>query len=138
MVALTADRNTPRREGLDYSDPVAANVTIFAGALVMLNASGNATPGTAATGQIARGVAVEKVQNGATAGAVQVKTRPGVYRFLNSASADEITRAHIGDECFIVTDSQVALTNGGSTRSVAGRVVQVDAQGVWVQVGISN
>lgn len=138
MVALTADRNTVLREGDEYVDPVAANVTIFAGALVMLNAAGNATPGATATGQIARGVAQEVVTNGAVAGAVNARIRPGIYRFANSAAGDLITRAEIGDDCFIVDDQTVAKTNGTNTRSVAGKVVQVDAVGVWVQVGISN
>ena len=43
MVALTEDRNTPRRQGDDFVFPMAASVTIFAGALVMLDAAGNAT-----------------------------------------------------------------------------------------------
>jgi hypothetical protein len=47
-----------------------------------------------------------------------------------------ITRAEIGDDCYIVDDSTVAKTNpGGNTRSVAGKIVDVDAKGVWVRIG---
>jgi len=136
MVALTADRNTPRREGDDLVYPMAANVTIFAGALVMLNAAGDATRGAAATGQIAVGCAQEAKTNGAVAAAESIRVRPGVFRWANSSAGDLITKAHIGDDCFIVDDDQVALTNGSATRSVAGKIVDVDALGVWVLIGI--
>lgn len=134
-MALTADRNTPRRENSDYSFPMAASVSIFAGALVMLNASGHATPGAAATGQTAVGVARERKSNGAVAGAESIRVWPGIYPFRNLA-ADPVTQADVGKDCFIADDETVAKTNGGNTRSVAGKVVAIDAQGVWVSLGI--
>ncbi len=135
MTILTRDRNTPARAGDEFVYPMAANVTIFAGGLVMLNAAGDATPGRAAAGQIFCGVAQEAKVNGAVVGAETIRVRPGVFRFSNSAAADLITRAHIGDPCFAVDDDQVASTNGGATRSIAGTIVDVDAVGVWVRIG---
>ena len=38
----------------------------------------------------------------------------------------------IGKDCFIVDDQTVAKTNGANTRSRAGKVFDVDADGVWV------
>lgn len=137
MSALTTDRQTPRRDGASYSYPVAANVTCYAGAIACLDAAGNATPGATATTLIAVGRFAERVTNGATAAAVNVIVEPGVYRFNNSAAADLITKAEIGDNCFIVTDQTVAKTNGTNTRSIAGKIVDVDAQGVWVRIGIA-
>ena len=136
MTALATPRNTPERDGAVFVFPMAASVTIFAGALVMLNASGNATPGAVATGQIAVGRAEETVTNGATAAAAVVAVKAGVFRWGNSASADAITKAHIGDTCFIVDDQTVALTDGTSTRSAAGTIVDVDDAGVWVRTGL--
>ena len=52
----------------------------------------------------------------------------------NSAAGDAITRAEIGDVCYIVDDETVAKTNGTSTRSAAGTIRDVDAQGVWVEI----
>lgn len=135
MVALTQDRNTPRREGVAYEDPMAANVTIFGGALVCLDASGNAVPGATSTTLKARGVAQERKANGATVGAETIRTFPGVYRFANSAAGDLVTRADIGATAYIVDDQTVAKTNGGNTRSAAGTIRHVDAQGVWVNIG---
>lgn len=135
MVALTQDRNTPRREGVDYSDPMAANVTIFIGSIVCLNAAGNAVPGAAATTLRARGVAQERKVNGATVGAETIRSWPGVYRFANSAAGDAIARADIGATAWIVDDQTVAKTNGANTRSAAGPIMDVDASGVWVRIG---
>ena len=82
-------------------------------------------------------MAIDAANNGSgSAGDINVETERGVFRFENSASADAITRAEIGDTAYIVDDQTVAKTNGSSTRSAAGTIVDVDAQGVWVRVGI--
>ncbi|HCF3995332.1 TPA: hypothetical protein NID78_006635, partial [Pseudomonas aeruginosa] len=89
-MALTKDRNTPRRDGMQFNDPVAANAKIFAGSLVCLDASGNAVPGALSTTIAARGIAQEQVDNtGGAAGAKRIETRRGVFQLANSASADQ-------------------------------------------------
>lgn len=135
MVALTKDRNTPRSSGDIRQGPVAAAVTIFAGSIVMRNAAGYVLPGATATGSVAIGRAEERVDNSSGAnGDKTVTYRPGIYRFANSAAADEITIAEVGDKCFIVDDQTVAKTDGTATRSPAGIVDAVDANGVWVRI----
>lgn len=132
MTALTADRATRARTGEYIEDPVAAGVTIFAGALVVLDATGYAAPGTTATGLVARGRAEEHVDNSAGAdGAVSVRVRRGIFRFANDSSVDRTT---IGKTAYIVDDQTVAATDGTGTRSAAGEVVDVDADGVWVWI----
>jgi len=134
-MALAADRNTPRREGDILSGSVAAAVKIFAGALVMRNAAGYLTKGATAAGSVGVGRAEEQVDNSAgAAGDKALRFRPGTFRFKNSAAADAITIAEIGDKCFIVDDETVAKTDGTATRSPAGVIEDVDAQGVWVRV----
>lgn len=135
MAALTKDRNTLRKDNQVHSDPVAASTKIFAGSLVCLNASGYAVPGSVSTTQKARGVAQEQVDNSTgTAGAQRVETRRGVFKFGNSAAADEITIADVGANCYIVDDQTVAKTNGTNTRSIAGKIDSVDSDGVWVEI----
>ncbi|WP_430318055.1 hypothetical protein [Pseudomonas nitroreducens] len=134
-MALTKDRNTSRRDGTQFSDPVAAAAKIFAGSLVCLDASGNAVPGSTSTTIKVRGVAQEQVDNtGGAAGAKRIETRRGVFQFANSASTDQITRAEIGTQCYIVDDQTVAKTSATNTRSVAGVVRDVDDGGVWVEI----
>lgn len=135
-MALAADRNTPWRTlDLEIYAPIAAAVKVFAGALVMLDASGDATPGAVATGQIPLGRAREQVDNsGGSAGDLSLTVEAGVFRWQNSAAGDAITRAEIGDVCYIVDDETVAKTDGTSTRSKAGLIVDVDSLGVWVDM----
>lgn len=137
MTALTADRLIKRRDGSVFVDPVAATTKIFAGSLTVLNSAGNVVPGSTATGLIARGVSQEYIDNiSGAAGDKTCESRPGVYPFRNSSAGDLITRAEIGDDCYIVDDQTVAKTSGGSTRSIAGKIVDLDSDGVWVKVGI--
>lgn len=129
MVALTAPRLT--REYADnsiYDFTVAATYAIYEGSLVMLNASGLARPGAAATGQTAAG----KALNGAAAGEV-VRVKRGVFRWANSAAGDAIAAADWGATVYIVDDQTVAKTDGSGARSVAGVCRGVDAAGVWVE-----
>lgn len=134
-MALSKDRNTKRRDGVQFSDPVAAGAVIYAGALVVIDAAGNAAPGSTATGLRARGVAQEQVDNsGGLAGAVKVESRRGVFAFGNSAAADAITRADIGNVAYIVDDQTVAKTDGTGTRSAAGTIRDLDDAGVWVEI----
>lgn len=135
MVALTKDRNTVRRDGVQFNDPVAGATRIFAGSIVCLNAAGNAVPGSPSATLKARGVAQEQVDNrDGAAGALRIETRRGVFPFANSASADEITRADIGADAYIVDDQTVAKTSATNTRSVAGVIRDVDSNGVWVEI----
>lgn len=136
-MALAKDRNTVRREGDEVSLPVAAATKIFAGSLVARDSSGNATPGAVATTLLGMGRAEEYVDNSAGgAGDKTVRIRKGVFEFANSAAGDAITRAEIGKDCYIVDDQTVAKTDGGSTRSIAGRIFDVDATSVWVEFGV--
>lgn len=134
MTALTQDRKTPMKAGDMLVLPVAASTKIFAGSLVAINASGYAVPGSTSTTLKGAGRAEQAVDNsGGSAGALTVEVRKGVFLFGNSASADLITIADIGNDCYIVDDQTVAKTNGSATRSVAGKIFDVDASGVWVK-----
>lgn len=134
MAALTKGRLTPRREGDILQGPVAASTTLFAGAMVMREADGYLSQGRAATGLVGAGVAEKLADNSAGAdGDITVSFRAGVWRMENSAGADEITIAEIGDVCFAVDDQTVAKTDGSSARSPAGIIDDVDTGGVWVR-----
>lgn len=132
MVALTQDRNTPRRENVDYEHPVGTGQKIFAGAIVMRNATGYAVKGITATGHVALGVAQELADNTTGAdGAINVKVRRGLHRFANDGT---ISRADIGATAYVVDDQTVADNNGAGTRSVLGTIRDVDSVGVWVEI----
>lgn len=133
MTALTKNRDTITRAGVDHIDPVAAAKKIFQGAIVCIDAAGNAVPGSTATTLTARGIAQELVDNtSGAAGDVTVPSVAGVHRVANDGS---INRTHIGKTAYIVDDQTVAATDGSASRSVAGRIDDVDASGVWVIFG---
>lgn len=133
MTALTGDRNTPRAEG-DVKSLLMSASKIFAGAIVMRNATGYATKGAVSTTLIGVGRAEEQVDNsGGAAGDLRIKVRPGVHRYANSAAADLITIAEIGKPAYAVDDQTVAKTDGTATRSIVGFVFDVDSSGVWVE-----
>ena len=128
---LSAPRNTATRDPAVLNRfAVASGATrIYPGALVMLNSSGEALPGAAATGQTAAG----RAETDSTEEPGFVLVKRGVHRWKNSASTDAITAADWGKQVFIVDDETVAKTNGSTTRSVAGICRGVDAAGVWVE-----
>lgn len=129
MTALTADRDTPERAGKGFSNDVAASTEIFAGSLVVLDTSGNAEPGTTATGKVAAGRAKTYVDNSSgAAGDKTIVIEPGTFKWANG---DSITKANIGDAAYIVDDQTVS--KGSSGKSQAGIIVGVDSDGVWVE-----
>lgn len=134
MVATAVERSTSTRDGRNYSDPVEAAAKLLGGTIACLNAAGNAVPGTTALNLKAIGrVRVTADNTSGAAAAIAVETETGRFRFANSAAGDAITKADITADCFIVDNQTVAKTNGGGTRSIAGKIVDVDAQGVWVR-----
>ncbi len=132
MTALTADRNTPEMEPGERVGLLGASQAIFAGSILMRNSSGHLIEGATATGSFGVGRA-ETRGTSTTAGVTSQRYRPGVHRFANSSAGDLIATADIGTVCYIVDDQTVAKTNGTNTRSPAGVVDGVDAQGVWVR-----
>lgn len=136
MTALTADRNTPQRAITRRQFNALAATLYYGGALAMIDSNGRVRVGATATGMRGIGRVAQAVDNSAGANdAKTVDVDTGIFRWGNSASGDAIAKADIGSTCYIVDDQTVAKTDGSSSRSPAGQVVDVDAQGVWVQMG---
>jgi hypothetical protein len=117
--------------------PMKANTTVLLGALVVLDA-GYVAPGRAATGLIPLGITEETVDNtGGPDGALHAPIRQGTFLFFNSGGADAITQLDVGKDCFIADDQTVAKTDDTGKRSRAGKIIQLEPDGmVWVQLGI--
>jgi len=129
---LTQDRDTHRSELTLVNDPVAASTRIFGGSIVMLDASGNAVPGAAATDLTPRGISQEHADNsGGSAGDIFVQSRRGVFHLENDGS---VSRTDIGGQAYVVDDQTVANSDGTGTRSALGKIIDVDAAGVWVEI----
>jgi hypothetical protein len=142
---LTAPRATIQKgvnkvifDSLDVQ--LKANVVVYDGALIVL-IGGYGKPGVTGTGLIAAGVAqlvpeLPSITAGTSDGATTIRVTQGVFKFNNSASTDLIAQANVGQPCYVVDDSTVALTSGGGTRSLAGTIMEVDSSGVFVSIGM--
>jgi len=169
MTLLSQDRKTDKlgTEDVVYPGlvryPVEASTTIYAGALVAINASGNAIPCpstlSSTTGALkCVGRAERQVANQATggtispdgiatgaAGSIGVHVRQGVFYFNINADST-ITKANFGANVYASDDNTVSLTDGGGQRPYVGYIV--DPAGamapsplstqVGVMVGVAN
>jgi hypothetical protein len=136
MTALTSPRNTPERAGdvLDY--PIKADARGFQGGIAVI-VGGYAAPAATATGLIAIGRFEQDADNtGGADGAFLVRVRRGIFKYANSAAADLITQADVGADSYLVDDQTVARTSNSNARSRAGKVLGVESDGVWVQIGL--
>ncbi len=94
MAALTKDRATPYRDGIELDFPVAANTKIYAGSLVCANTTGYVVPAADTAGLKFVGVAIEQMDNtGGANGALTIRLRrSGAFQF----DAASITQVHGG------------------------------------------
>ena len=112
--------------------PVAKGAVIPAAVLVALDADGNATEAKKAENLIVVGVSQEAVDNtGGLAGAVSVIVRRGAFVLDNSSTA-AVTQAGAFKDCYLEDSSTV--TSDVTKTSVVGKVLQVDPDGVVVEI----
>lgn len=128
--ACAAPRNTPHRTGEKVSLTMASNVIVYAGSMVCVDSSGLANPAADTSGFAVIGMAEQTVDNRT---AVYVATKKitvdrGVFRWAN---ADVIAAADIGKIVYVTDDATVNKTGGGQN-IIAGSVIDVDSDGVWV------
>lgn len=128
MAALTKNSARTRvGNGQRFGNPVAAAAKIYSGALVALDAAGNAIPAIPAA-PIMRGVALLPADNtNGAAGDVDVLTERGPFLVANDGSID---RTHIGGDVFVVDDNTV----GAAGTLVAGKCLDVTPEGVTVEI----
>lgn len=135
MAAITTAKNRLR-----FGEPialgeskVAASTTIVGGGMVGVisgGAAGYLVNALTSTTLLVLGVAIKTVDNSAgAAGALSAGYEVGDFEFENSAAADLIDQGDIGATVYAVDNNTVALTNGTSTRSVAGKLVGISPAG---------
>ncbi len=143
MAALAGPRDT-KRMGDDVCPSILAidiadNVNIFKGAIVGL-AGGYAAPAGAGTTKVA-GIAEEDCDNtvaGHAAGKYKVRVRQGVFKVDSGVAAENLSRTEVGALCYAADDHTCQKTNGSGTLPIAGTVIQVDSDGVWVQFNLDG
>ena len=131
MTDATADRVTPRRSGEQVTDTLAPGVCIPAGAMYGLTKEGLAAPvPIAGVNDPVRAVALRRAD--AAAGDTVVHGAPcGVWLFEND-DAEPVTLARIGKNAGVV-DGHTVKSSGMPS---AGRIFDVTADGVWIEIGV--
>jgi len=133
MTALSSDRLTSYREGIELDFPVAANTKIYAGSMVCADADGYAAPAADTSGYRFLGVALEQVDNSAGAdGAKNVRVRrTGVFEF----DAASITQAMVGDPMYAVDDQTFDDAAGPTNDIKVGILVKYgSATKGWIDI----
>lgn len=129
-------KDTPRRDGIVVSLPVAAGKQIEEGAIAALTAAGflvDATDEDAA--QIVGRANEEAINLDGTAGDLRIDVqRKNAFLFGNSTGADEVKVVHLFSNCYLVDAYTVAGVAGDPARLVAGKVIEISQEGVWVEI----
>ncbi len=133
MSALTRDRATSYREGIEVEFPVAAATKIYAGSMVCVNAGGYAVPAADTSGLRFAGVAMEQVDNTAGANGTSLirLRRAGVFEF----NAANLTQAKVGDAMYATDDQSFADTSGVTNHIKVGVLVKyVSTTQGWIDI----
>ena len=133
MSALTRDRATPYREGIEVEYPVAANTKIYAGSLVCVNAAGYAAPAADTSGYRFTGVAMEQANNSdrSDGGQTVRLRRAGVFEF----DAVSITQGMVGAAMYAADDHTFDDAAGSTNDIKVGLLVKyVSATKGWIDI----
>lgn len=108
----------------------AAGAALYAGTLAARDALGRAVPASDTAGlRIVGRVLTTSDNTGGPEDSRRVCVERGCFRYANSATAPLIG-SDVGKVCFVEDNQTVASASTNSVK--AGRVVEVDAEGVWV------
>lgn len=134
MAALSADKKSEYKEGVEASQPVDDGDIIYAGALAAYNAGGYLVPGSDTAALVFAGVSLDYANNSAGAdGAVSARVRrKGVYKMAFSGS---ISQANVGNKVFLVDDQTVGLAATTTNDIFCGVIVEyIDSTYAYVDI----
>jgi hypothetical protein len=139
MAALSAPRPTPTRTAQgpiaqDLYLKMAASQTIHQGGIVCVNLSGLAVPASAAVNLRVVGRA-EESKVSAASGDYFIRVRRGIFKYGNKAG-DLVAQADVLGLCYLEDDQTVRKTAAGT--SVAGIPIEIESDGVWVELGVER
>lgn len=117
---------------------VLASTTIFAGAIVALDAAGFAIPATDTAGLVIVGRARDKVDNSAGGnGDEDVIAEKGVFLY-NNDSGSPVVQADVGRPALVEDDNSFATSTVNSISAGQIRELEPDTNQVWVAVALAS
>ncbi|WP_143869886.1 hypothetical protein [Catenovulum sediminis] len=121
-----------RRQSGKRAYPVKAGAVLTGNRPVLL-AAGLAIAVTDNNSALSAGVATMLADNANGAdSAIMVEVDTGEHKFQTS----DITAANVGQTAYFVDDGEVSISSSTNTRAPAGKITQVDTDGVWVELGV--
>lgn len=128
--AVATERDTPMRTG-DLIVLVQGSNIVYAGTLVCVDSSGLVEHATdAASKKVIGRAEVTQDNTGSNYSATRtIKVRRGIFRWVNG---DSFTDANIGDLAYVEDNQTVQKGAAASQDIIAGVVIDVDSDGVWV------
>jgi hypothetical protein len=104
--------------------------------MVAIDANGYAQPAANTAGLRVLGRAEAEVDNSAgDDGDLTIQVKRGVFKWPNSATS-VLTSAYVGKTAIVEDDQTVAIT--ATNKVKAGRVVEVESDGVWIDTRVAN
>ncbi|MBB5351101.1 hypothetical protein HNR46_001335 [Haloferula luteola] len=131
--------NAPELPSGAFLNPgLAAATSLAAGEIGAVNATGNALPAADTAGLRVIGRSEGDFDNAAgLAGDVESLLKRGIFKWDNDPT-NPVTIASIGKHCFVKTSTSVCVTAGSTNKVIAGVVVRIDSDGVWVDTTNSS
>lgn len=132
--ALSDDRLVQRKPAEYVPLNVASGTVIYAGALVAVDTRNYAVPASDTASLKVVGIAMSRCdqQAGVYEDGKQVLVRKGCFLMKNGGA---FTAANIGDWAFVQDDQTVTTAAIAANDILAGVIVEVTSDGVWLDVG---
>lgn len=126
MTAITAGRAYKTRAKGRKSHPIAADIKLWRGAMLFNNGSGYVDM-TSGDGLKCLGVSPADQDNlGGAAAAFRAEiVCDEIFDFAIGTSSDALVDADVGIDVYAIDNATVGKTSGSSSRSVAGKLVEV-------------
>lgn len=122
-----------KRHSVKRAYPVAGSQSLEPNSVVFLAAGYAVAFASAVAANPCAGVATFEVINPGANGDIAAEVETGEHKFANSG---DVVAASVGSTAYFSDDSSVSISNGGGARKTAGKIIQVDSDGVWVNIGI--
>lgn len=130
-----SERKTARRDGDLNPYPVAAATKVEAGNIGAVNASGYLVHASDTAGLTVVGVIQETVDNSTGAnGDLSANVMRGKSFHFDNDGTNALDQADVGGDCY-VSDSETVQTDAAINDIVAGKLMSIEADGVYVYIG---
>lgn len=129
-MALNQDSRRDEVAGVTRVLPVKAAAECFQGGLAVMDGS-FVKPGVSGANLRTVGIFAHYAKNAGADGAASVEVRRGTFKFKNHG-VNAVTNAHVQSDCYVEDDETVGSL--ATSKSVAGKVFLVEADGVWVTI----